>query len=107
MATPNYKKIYTDLLNSKHPDKKHKCENILSKKELNFIDVIRLNEIIFDKGDKETQEMNQKYRSYDKNTVIKILKYQEDNNLSNVQVANYFRMSRTTLLNWKKSGLFK
>jgi DNA-binding transcriptional regulator YiaG len=74
---------------------------------LNFIDVIRLNEIIFDKGDKETQEMNQKYRSYDKNTVIKILKYQEDNNLSNVQVANYFRMSRTTLLNWKKSGLFK
>ncbi|TDS63613.1 helix-turn-helix domain-containing protein [Myroides indicus] len=107
MATPNYKKIYTDLLNSRHPDKKYKCESILSKKELNFIDVIQLNEIIFEKKSKEVLEMNQKYRSYDKNTIVEILKYQQNNELNNKEVANHFKMSRTTLLNWKKSGLFE
>lgn len=101
-VTPNYKKIYKDLIDKNHPHKKEDCKNILQKSDLSMLDVINLNNIIFGIKDKETLIFNQMHRSYDKNTIIEILDYQQKNNLNNTQLANHFKLSRNTVTKWKK-----
>ncbi|HUH25918.1 MAG TPA: helix-turn-helix domain-containing protein [Flavobacterium sp.] len=46
--------------------------------------------------------MNQKYRSYDKATIIEILNYQKKNGLNNTQLANHFKLSRNTVAKWER-----
>jgi len=99
---PKYRTIYKDIINRKYPDKKTECSNILSKKEISMLDVIMLNNIIFGLSDKETTEFNQKHRSYDLNTILEILDYQEKNELNNTELANHFKLSRNTVAKWKK-----
>ncbi|TDS56855.1 helix-turn-helix domain-containing protein [Myroides indicus] len=99
---PNYKRIYMDLIDRKYPEKQAICDSILAQEKLSFMDVIRLNEIMFEKNKKEKLLRDHKYRSYDEKTIIKILKYQKENQLNNSQVANHFKMSRNTIANWKK-----
>ncbi len=96
---PNYKRIYKDILDIKHLEKKEECKWILRKKELSTMDILELNKRIF--GETE----NQKYRSYSKADILKILDYQQQNQLSNTQLANHFRLSRNTVAKWKKHFL--
>lgn len=98
---PNYKQIYKDLIEQKYPHKKATCTVILEKEQLTFLDVIELNELIFETVSKKTLEMNQKYRSYDKDTIIDILNYQKKNGLNNTQLSNHFKLSRNTVTKWK------
>ncbi|GAB0157212.1 hypothetical protein CHRYSEOSP005_24830 [Chryseobacterium sp. Alg-005] len=102
MQRPDYKLIYSDLISKKHPDKKEKCEAILQKKELSVLDVIVLNKIISPSTDKEVVNFNQKFRSYDKNFILRILDYQKKHRLSNVQLARRYNLSRNTVAKWKK-----
>ena len=99
---PNYRLIYNDLINTKHPNKQKECSTILGKKEISMLDVIKLNTIIFGIKDRETYMLNQKHRSYDQKTVIEILNYQRKNELNNTEVANHFNLSRNTVAKWKK-----
>lgn len=94
---PDYRRIYTDIISLKYPLKFKICGKILSKHSLSKIDVIALDKLIFG----EVSE-NQKYRSYDKKTILKILDYQKKNNLNNVQLALHFKLSRNTVTKWKK-----
>lgn len=99
---PNYRVIYNDIISKNHPNKKQECNNILSKEEISMLDVIKLNHIIFGIQDKKTIEFNQKHRSYDQNTIIEILDYQEKNSMNNTELANHFKLSRNTVAKWKK-----
>lgn len=101
MQSPNYKKIYTDIVEIKYPHKKESCAAILAKKELQTIDVIRLNEKIF--GGSKLD--NQKYRTYDAPTIQQILDYQKKNQLNNTQLAKHFQLSRNTVAKWKNTYL--
>lgn len=98
---PNYKQIYKDLIEQKYPHKKAICANILEKEQLNFLDVIELSQLIFETVSKKTLEMNQKYRSYDKATIVEILNYQKENGLNNTQLSIHFKLSRNTVTKWK------
>ncbi|KAB1232263.1 transposase [Chryseobacterium viscerum] len=101
--SPNYKKIFQDIIKYKHPEKKEKCHSLLQKKKLTTKDVIMLNSYIFGSDiESNLSESNQKFRAYDQETVQYILKYQITNQLNNVQTANHFRISRNTLAKWKK-----
>lgn len=102
---PNYKKIYTDLILKKHPEKYQSCSSILQKEVLSTLDVIKLNQIIFTSEDLKTALFNQKMRSYDKATIIEILEYQKKNKLSNTKVAEEFKLSRNSIAKWKKIGV--
>lgn len=102
---PNYKKIYTDLLDRKYPEKKQACESILQKTTIESLDVIRLNELIFNKNNKDLLKKNQLFKSYDEHTVINILKYQKENRLNNIQLASHFKLSRNTIAKWKKEQI--
>ena len=99
--SPNYKRIYTDLINKWYPDRLDECGVFLKKERLEVLDVIELNEILF-KQTKKINEINQKYRSYDKDTILWILNYQVKQGLNNTQLANHFKLSRSTVISWRK-----
>ncbi|GAB0157926.1 hypothetical protein CHRYSEOSP005_32210 [Chryseobacterium sp. Alg-005] len=99
--TPNYKQIFTDILELKYPDKKGYCRNILDKTEIGQLDVIKLNQIIFGNRSK-TSDFNQKLKSYNKTTIIKILRFQAENRLNNTEIATHFNLSRNTVSKWRK-----
>jgi DNA-binding transcriptional regulator YiaG len=98
---PDYRKIYTDILTLKYPDKKEACEKFLFKNELTAIDIININKKIF--GNDDYKNLNQKHKSYHKSDIIKILEYQKNNQLNNSQLASHFNMSRNTISKWKKN----
>ncbi|MBB4806563.1 hypothetical protein HNP38_001859 [Chryseobacterium defluvii] len=97
---PDYRRIYTDMILKKYPEKLDNCNMILQKHDLSSLDIIKLNHLIF--GYKDQLRSNQKHRSYDQSAILEILKYQKKNELSNMQVANQFKLSRNSLAKWKK-----
>ena len=99
ISPPNYKEIYLDILKKKYPEKLDRCMPILQKSNLNSLDVVHLNEIIFGK---ETTIKSQVHKSYDPETITEILNYQNKNRLSDSQLAKHFRISRNTVAKWKK-----
>lgn len=99
---PNYRKIYTDIILKKHPEKLNICSPVLQKKTLSTLDIIRLNQMVFGLKEKGTFQFNQKHRSYDQSAILDILEYQEKNGLNNTQLANHFKLSRNSVAKWKK-----
>ncbi len=102
MNNPNYKRIYQDMIRLKYPEKEILCNPILSKNSIDNLDIIKLNNIITGKTDKIMIKENQKLKSYDRATIMKILNHQKKNNVSNTELAIHFKMSRNTIARWKK-----
>lgn len=101
-STPNYIKIYSDIIKIKFPEKEQECNNILYKKNnLSLLDVIKLNSIIFGSPKNLTKD-NQRHKSYKKEDILQILMYQKRNKLNNKQVATHFKLSRNTIAKWRK-----
>jgi hypothetical protein len=44
---PNYKRIYSDIIDQKFPHKKAECQKLLNKKNLSSIDILKLNKKSF------------------------------------------------------------
>jgi len=99
---PDYKRIFTDILTIKFPHKKEECRTLIAKENLSVLNIIELNEKIFGTAGKQTEDFNQKHRSYNKSDILKILDYQKKYNLNNSQLANHFKLSRNTVAKWKK-----
>lgn len=104
VTIPDYKRIYSDILLKKYPEKKEKCSLLLEKRKLSCIDVIEINRIIFSKN-KKIEPSNQKLKAYRKSDIFKILDYQKNNNLNNSQLAKHFNLSRNTVAKWRKMFL--
>ena len=104
ISKPDYKRIYSDILSKKYPEKKEECISLLEKQSLSNLDIIRLNDKIFGR-DNANKEFNQKYRSYQKSDILQILDYQKKYKLNNSQLANHFNISRNTVTKWKKMFL--
>lgn len=99
IVRPNYIKIFQEILDKKYPHKKNDCQKILSKKQLTSLDIIELNKIIFGT---RPDALNRFHRSYDSSSIFKILEYQKAHNLSNVKLAQHFKLSKNTISQWKK-----
>ncbi|MCD9855164.1 helix-turn-helix domain-containing protein [Epilithonimonas sp. JDS] len=99
---PDYIRIYTDLINTKHPDKIESCRSLLSKKYLSVLDIIKLNSKISGKKSKDSELFNQQHKSYNKSDIFEILDYQKKYGLNNSQLAMHFNLSRNTVAKWKK-----
>lgn len=102
---PDYKRIYSDILNKKFPHKKEECKSLLNKKQLSVLDIIELNQKIFETSDEKTLQNNQRHRSYNRKDIIQILDYQKKHHLNNTQLAAHFKLSRNTVAKWKKMFL--
>ncbi|UZT97994.1 helix-turn-helix domain-containing protein [Chryseobacterium fluminis] len=99
---PNYTKIYYDLLLEKQPEKlkDKKIKSLIS--DLTTAEkVLKFNELIFGPQGEDSIN-NHKLRSYNKETIIKILQYQKKHNLSKRFTAKIYGLSRTTIQKWHK-----
>ncbi|MDP9959732.1 helix-turn-helix domain-containing protein [Chryseobacterium lathyri] len=99
---PDYKRIYTDLINERYPDKKEACKTILSKKTFSILDVIACSSILTNKEDESSLIFNQKHRFFDQQSIFEILSYQKKHGYNNAQLARHFKLSRNTIASWKK-----
>jgi len=70
---------------------------VLEKEISDFYDVLSLNTMIFSDENKEN-----KHKSYDVTAVMKLLKYQQKNNLTTIETAKIFNLSRNTVSAWKR-----
>ncbi|WP_076597930.1 MULTISPECIES: transposase [unclassified Chryseobacterium] len=95
---PDYKRIYHDFIESKCPDKLKYVKRYLSKEIMSLSDILKVNNIIF----YDRLSENQKFKSYDKQTIFEILDYQKRYKLSNSQLARHFKLSRNTIAKWKR-----
>ena len=97
----NYKRIFQDILDLKFPEKKELRAIVLENEINDSYDVLSLNKMIFGDENKEN-----KHKSYDSSTITKVLKYQQENKLSNIETAQKFNLSRNTVSAWKKRVRF-
>ena len=104
-ALPDYKRIYSDMIELKYPEKKEICKHLLLKKTLSTFDIIEISKILFNKSSAENSEFNQMHRYYNKSTIFQILEYQKKNKLNNSELAKHFKLSRNTVTKWKKQFL--
>lgn len=74
---PDYQRIYNDIIIKKFPDKITCCRQLLQKKNLSVVDILKLNEKIFGIPDKENFAASQRHRSYRKADIYEILDYQK------------------------------
>ncbi len=102
---PDYRRIYTDMINEKYPDKKEEIKDILSKKNLSMLDVITCSSIISGREDQSTFTFNQKHRFFDRESILQILDFQKKNGYNNTQLSRHFKLSRNTIAQWKKKYL--
>lgn len=101
-SVPNYKKIFEDIITRKCPEKYSLCAPILNKSEISSMDVLKLNDIVFGTN-RASETMVQKHKSYDNDTIHRILNYQNENKLSNIEISRYFNLSRSTVSKWRKT----
>ncbi|WP_394660672.1 helix-turn-helix domain-containing protein [uncultured Chryseobacterium sp.] len=100
---PDYRKIYRDMIRMKYPEKEELCRHILTKKNIEPLDIICLSTIIAGNENRERIRSNQKLKSYDKKTIFQILDYQKKYNLNNTELAKHFKLSRNSVAKWKKA----
>jgi hypothetical protein len=100
--SPDYKQIYTDILEEKYPEKL-KDPGIRRQLEMlhSAVDILRFNQQIFGNPEYAMEFNNQRLRSYDEVSILQILTYQKKNKLTNIQVSNHFKISRNTIAKWK------
>jgi len=99
---PNYKKIYTDIINKKCPKDIKLFQKTLNKKELDSVDIIRLNDSIFGKKNADAIKFNQQHRAYSREAILFILDFQKKKKYNNSQLSREFKISRNTIAKWKK-----
>lgn len=100
--SPDYRLIFSDIIDKKFPHKREYCEKILRKEYLSAIDIMKLNQMIFGASGKIAENFNQKHKSYNKADILEILNYQKNNKLNNLQTSLKFKTSRNTIAKWKK-----
>lgn len=101
--SPNYQQIYLDIIAEKYPEKMY--DSKINEKVYNLVtilDIISLNDLIFEKRNLNIENHNQKLRSYDKKSILAILDYQKKNNLNNSQLSKHYKLSRNSISKWKK-----
>lgn len=97
MQTPNYQKIYEDMLRSKGLEE---IREIPCFKKCN--DIIKFNNLISDKKDKALVITNQRSKAYDEESILEILNYQKKHGFNDSELSRVFKLSRNTIYKWKK-----
>lgn len=84
------------MVRDRYPEKSKQLARFFKKEKWIALDVIHINKILFGESDLDKQ-----HRAYDKESILKILQYQYDNELYNYEVAQEFGISRNTITKWK------
>jgi len=97
---PDYGKIFTDIIALKFPDRSEEFKNILNAKEFSVFEVISINNRLF--GEKRTEQtvLERRYRAYDKQSILTILRFQKKQKLRSSELAVIYGISRNTIKKW-------
>lgn len=97
---PDYAKIFTDIITLKFPERKQEFKNILKAKELSVFEVISINNRLF--GEKRTEQtvLERRYRAYNKQSILTILRFQKKQKLRSSELAIIYGISRNTIKKW-------
>lgn len=99
---PNYQKLYKEITERFHKEKSSLVTGYLEKEEWTSLDVITVNDLLFNKKRNKELEFNAKCKAYDELSIKNMLNYQKQHKLNNTQLANHFKLSRNTVTVWKK-----
>lgn len=103
---PNYGIIFKDIIAQKEGldiNKKEELNNYADSIKTS-LQVIQMEEKL-SKTNKDKNKINQSLKAYDKESIKKILKYQEEHKLTNTQLSIEFKCSRNSIAKWKKLDL--
>ncbi|MFP3598368.1 helix-turn-helix domain-containing protein [Chryseobacterium sp. SIMBA_029] len=90
------------MLKQDYPDKLKDPKILTLLKKLNTTeDILKFNDKLFEQS-RESQQNNQKLKTYDKKTMLKLLQYQKKHEFSTSYMSRKYKISRTTLAKWKK-----
>jgi len=98
---PDYYRIFSDMVVQEFPDKINEIEK-LKKNNPTVFDIFSVNDRLFDTKTEEQKKIRQKYRVYSKQTIISILRFKRQKNMTISQMAAQFNISRNTLKKWMK-----
>jgi len=101
MSKPDFRKIFHEMA-QKNNLSDSKLKEILSQKEWNSLDVIKMNEKLFGKVSLSDLSFNQSHRAYDESSIMEILNYQKEYGLNNTELIKIFKISRNTIVKWQK-----
>lgn len=103
-TNPNYDLIYRDIIETQENlDISVKGEMLDKTKSLkNSLSIIEMEERLVRSKITKTSIENQNLKAYDPESIRRILKYQIDNCLTNVQTAHVFKCSKNSIAKWKK-----
>jgi hypothetical protein len=102
MKSINYKLIFMDIIHEKFPSLLQEEELLLKIDNINnFIDILNINNKIFQIIGIERNSQLQKLKTYTPQDIQVILNYQNEYRLNNSNLANHFQMSRNTIKKWK------
>ena len=90
-----------DLIKKKFPQRSEEFKPLL-KNNLDILSVIKVNKMLFGEEDRSDKQTSQKYRSYNKEAILRILNYQKVYGLNNTQTAQHFNISRNSITKWKR-----
>nr|WP_315031703.1 helix-turn-helix domain-containing protein [uncultured Chryseobacterium sp.] len=105
MEGPNYKKIFSDLIEAKFPEKRDIFNTFLIKDEFNAMDVLIINKMISKLLKIDNIDENQRFKAYGPSDIFEILEYQKRNELNNSELSRQLKISRNTIAKWKKQLL--
>lgn len=99
----NYKEFFVNLIKEQYPEKLNDPRIQWKLDHLDTsINVLELNNLIFENKDKQSKLVDSRLRSYKESDIIRILRYQAKYNKSNADIVAKFGMTRTTLCTWKR-----
>lgn len=100
----NFKVLYKDIIKDKFPE--FEFDNTIISKiddlDNSAMKIFYLNNFIFYNTENSLDNIDSRLKSYTENEILDILRYQNAFNLSNTEIVKEFRMSRTTLILWKR-----
>lgn len=100
--SPNYIGIFQDMILRNYPNKMDLFTRLSEKEALDSLEIIYYNEEISGNIKQKNREDNRKYKSYSFETIKQILNYQKKYKLTNLELANQFKLSRNTIASWKR-----
>lgn len=98
---PDFGKIFQEIAEKKNLPKAEQ-DRIAEQKEWGSLEVIKTNEELFVKRNKENLKFNQQHKAYDKSSIRKLLDYQKRNQLNNSEMTRMFKLNRITLGKWQR-----
>jgi hypothetical protein len=98
----DYKKIYLSIIEQNFSDMLNNSEVMYKLNNLKTsIDILEFNKYLYELNNQKT-DLDFRLKSYMEEDILKILRYQIKHKMSNSEISQKYRISRTTIITWRR-----